>query len=461
MEAADPTYPFLPIACLLSSVMLLLVLMTSFIRQRWNLGVTFLCFWLFIENITSAVSAVIWSDNADVKLYVYCDIVTHLQIIAAIVKPMATLIITRRLHLIASLESVELPSRAARRRDLAIEWTLGLLCPLLVAGPIYYVDQGARFTIYEGSGCATAEEESILEVLIQELWSIVPPLISVIVYYPRVVRTYYRQSKDINSFLRSNPSISRTNYLRILILASIDILFILPIGVVNVALYISATLSPPKYLPFYPGWAFLHADWTPNYFINWTSPVLAFVIFGLFGATAEARASYWRIICTVGGWLGWKPTLRARNGRASLGEINFGARPRETGTSGLDLEMGSRPPSFVNTQVTAMRLDVNEGSGDGSATDLKSIGEARLQELLDGKDTEIDGRPVGNGGSEPFRNLERTSGSSVYSTVPPRTPGGTRGGCSLRWATKGVRGDRFRPPSRQPAHVSIWLTGFA
>lgn len=49
--------------------------------------------------------------------------------------------------------------------------------------PTDYVEEGARFTIYEGSGCAPAEEESILEVLIQELWSIVPPLISVMVYY--------------------------------------------------------------------------------------------------------------------------------------------------------------------------------------------------------------------------------------------------------------------------------------
>lgn len=43
----------------------------------------------------------------------YVVLVTHLQIIAAIVKSMTTLIITRRLHLIASLESVELPSKAA------------------------------------------------------------------------------------------------------------------------------------------------------------------------------------------------------------------------------------------------------------------------------------------------------------------------------------------------------------
>ena len=58
----------------MASAVLLMVLTTSFIRQRWNLGVTFLCFWLFIENLTTGANAIIWSDNADIKLYVYCDI---------------------------------------------------------------------------------------------------------------------------------------------------------------------------------------------------------------------------------------------------------------------------------------------------------------------------------------------------------------------------------------------------
>ena len=77
MIAVDPTYPLYPIANIISATMLLLVLLTSFIRQSWNLGVTFLCFWLLLENLTNGVNAVIWSDNADVKLYVYCDIGMH------------------------------------------------------------------------------------------------------------------------------------------------------------------------------------------------------------------------------------------------------------------------------------------------------------------------------------------------------------------------------------------------
>ncbi|KZV65150.1 STE3-domain-containing protein [Peniophora sp. CONT] len=382
MAAADPSYPLYPIACLLASIMLLLVLTTGLVRQSWNLGVTFLCFWLFFENLSYVVDAFVWSDNADLKLYVYCDIASRIQMVSYITKPMATLMITRRLYLIASLQSVELSSKAARRWDLAVEWTLGFVIPLLVAGPIYYVNQGSRFLVLEGFGCTNAPVTSILEYLTDESWTILAPLVSIIFYYPKVARMYYRQRRDADSFLSSNSSVSRTSYLRIFILASIDILLTLPVGIVTLTLDITAALSPGFPFSFYPGWTFVHSNWEPVgipyadiqadgtvqlaliYFSQWTSPVLAFAIFGLFGVTSEARTSYWRIVCTVGGWFGWKPTPRGRNGRGSLGEIEFGARPQDI--SAFDVEMGSRPVSFVHIDTPATEETAKYVSGSES-----------------------------------------------------------------------------------------------
>ena len=74
MTAVDPTYPLYPIANFLAAFMLLLVLLTSFVRQSWNFGVALLCFWLFFENLTNGINAIVWSDNFDIKLDVYCDI---------------------------------------------------------------------------------------------------------------------------------------------------------------------------------------------------------------------------------------------------------------------------------------------------------------------------------------------------------------------------------------------------
>ncbi|VDC01597.1 unnamed protein product [Peniophora sp. CBMAI 1063] len=361
MAAVDPTYPLYPIACFLAAAMLLLVILSSFIRQSWNLGVAFLWFWLFLENLVHGINTIIWSDNADIKLYVYCDIVSHLTLITSVVKPMATLIISRRLYLITRLQSVELPNRAAKRKELAIEWTLGFVIPLVVAGPLYYVVQDYRFIVQEGFGCDNSSDGSILEIFLLDSWSVIAPLVSIAIYYPHVARIFCRQSRDINHFLQSNDSVSRTNYFRILALASIDILLTLPVGIATIVLDVENNLSFGP-IPFYYGWTYDHTDWQPeslsyagivaqgtagvaqDYFIQWTSPVLAFTIFALFGVTSEARASYWRIICTIGGWFGWKPIPRARRARSPLGDIEFGPRPAQNSMSlGLDSN-----PSFIN-----------------------------------------------------------------------------------------------------------------
>jgi hypothetical protein len=72
--AADPTYPLFPIFSITCAALMLVVLMANFVRKSWNVGVTFLCFWLFWELLIDGIDAVIWADNADVKLYIYCDI---------------------------------------------------------------------------------------------------------------------------------------------------------------------------------------------------------------------------------------------------------------------------------------------------------------------------------------------------------------------------------------------------
>lgn len=46
-----------------------------------------------------------------------------------------------------------------------------------------YVNQGARFAIQGGFGCGTAEDGSILDTVIAKSWTVVPPLVSVTLYY--------------------------------------------------------------------------------------------------------------------------------------------------------------------------------------------------------------------------------------------------------------------------------------
>ena len=236
-----------------------------------------------------------------------------------------------------------------------------------------YIVQNYRFQVEEGSGCGNSTDGSVLSFLLLDSWTVLLPLISVAVYYrasrpsmrvlfiltnvlssARVAWMFYRQSRDINRFLQSNNSVSRNNYMRILALASIDVLITLPIGIANIVLNVTEMLSRGP-VPFYFGWTYDRTDWAPVgysyaeivgfgtssvvqlYFTQWTSPILAFIIFGLFGVTSEARASYWRVICTIGGWLGWKLTPpQASGARSPLGDIEFGQRAPQDMPLGLE-----------------------------------------------------------------------------------------------------------------------------
>ena len=71
---ADPSFPLFPVVSLLATVLFILILSSSLVRRSWNLGVAFLCVWLVFENLTHAINAIIWADNADARLYVYCDV---------------------------------------------------------------------------------------------------------------------------------------------------------------------------------------------------------------------------------------------------------------------------------------------------------------------------------------------------------------------------------------------------
>ncbi|KAI0034833.1 GPCR fungal pheromone mating factor, partial [Vararia minispora EC-137] len=304
-------YPLFPVFATTSAVLVLLVFVTSITRQSWNRGLLFLCFWLFWQNLTLGIDAIVWADNADLRAYVYCDIVSHLHIFLTVVQPCCTLIITRRLYMIVSMRCVKPQSR----RQVLI---ISIFC-ISAEGVADYVVQGARFVIYEGLGCSEASDGSFLNLLLINSWSVIFPAISAL-FYSRIVYVFYRYIRETNEFLRSNDSVSRPSYLRLLILGCFDILILLPFGIFTIvqdSIIILTGQGPPN--TFYQGRDLIHSDWGPvsvsydslvhsstgnwalvnHYFQPWSTVVLALAIFGIFGFTAQARATYWGWICAV------------------------------------------------------------------------------------------------------------------------------------------------------------------
>ncbi|VDB92345.1 unnamed protein product [Peniophora sp. CBMAI 1063] len=396
-KPVDPSYPLYPIACVFAATGLFLVLLTSAIRSRWNLGVSFLCFWLFLENLTFAINSVVWKDNGDIKHRIYCDLASHLQTICYVVKPAATLIMTRRLFLIASFRNMDMHT-TLKRSDIIIEWFLGLGLPLLVAGPFYYIVQTKRFEILEGFGPSGSSSSTVLAILLVSQWSISLPLISILFYFPRVVWIFYRQNRDLSDFFlrsNSNSSTSRPGYCRLFALASVDMLITFPVGLVNVSLVIVQDLHSERGLPFYDGWAATHRDWTPLstpysdvlaggrsglaqfYFSNWVTPCLSFVIFGLFGFTPNARSAYMIMARWVGDLLHIRPIIRRHQQRLKHKKAvqnrertrrGLGSAPQEIT---LDSELWSRELSFADFELTAPV---------GQSIDIKGDAEGRKSE---------------------------------------------------------------------------------
>lgn len=69
----DPTFPLVPIVNMLSIPFVLIPLCTS-IRQRQNVGVVMYATWVCIRCLTVGVNTIVWRDDFDVRIPVWCDI---------------------------------------------------------------------------------------------------------------------------------------------------------------------------------------------------------------------------------------------------------------------------------------------------------------------------------------------------------------------------------------------------
>ncbi|VDB88615.1 unnamed protein product [Peniophora sp. CBMAI 1063] len=370
-----PGYPIIPVTAFVSSALLLLVLISSAERRSWNFGLTVLCVCVFVENFCGAIETVMWKDNADVKLYTFCDFISRWQMFTGVVKPACTLVITRKLHKVASMEGLR-STDGQKRFDLWFDLTILLFIPAIIAGPIYYVVQGVRFVVIEGYGCTNNLDGSFLAIILIQLCRLFFPLYSISVYCPRIFWTFYKHNKSVNRFLNTNGHVSRSRFFRVLAIGSLDIFITLPQGIlVTVDMCISVALGPRKEgsgSRWYGGWEGVHSRWEPysvslqelwasrfsTYTVNysaWTSIVLAFALFALFGLTKAARASYWRIVCAIARVTGYDLAQRVTE-RPMLSSMAFGRRTQRTQTGGIGTQV-----TVIVDVASAVRRDAEAG----------------------------------------------------------------------------------------------------
>ena len=141
----------------------------------------------------------------------------------------------------------------------------------------------------------------------------------------------------------SNAWVSRLNYLRVFLLASINLIYILPVNATIQALRVLWDAHIRGGPRFYNGWSSIHSEWGPeafayndpsstrlsiasNYITHWSSTALAFITFALFGLSAEARTSYRRMFRAVARRHLDRDDRATGNGHPTIASIEFGAR---------------------------------------------------------------------------------------------------------------------------------------
>lgn len=127
----------------------------------------------------------------------------------------------------------------------------------------------------------------------------------------RIIYKLYKRKREMDEILPANGLINRSRYLRLMALASIDVLGCIPLGAYVLVRNVMRGVKP------WTNWDDMHRDYssvqqypsaywksvpdivTRLEFYRWMLVVAAFIIFALFGFADEARQHY-RLVFT---WL--------------------------------------------------------------------------------------------------------------------------------------------------------------
>lgn len=203
--------------------------------------------------------------------------------------------------------------------------------------PTDWFIQGHRFNIIEGYGCTYAIPNTILSYFLYDCWPLVIGLASMVycsthVHFSfwlvkthtragLVLRAFLKRRKQMSELVSSNRNLSLNRYLRLMGLATVQILFTVPLtiwvlvdnsqepmyewqGLENLHYGFSAVLQVPAVV-----W---RADPLLSVSINfnmWSIIFCALIFFAFFGLAEEARRHYSVALSTVARRVGISTTF--------------------------------------------------------------------------------------------------------------------------------------------------------
>ncbi|XP_006456324.1 STE3-type pheromone receptor [Agaricus bisporus var. bisporus H97] len=300
--------------------------------EAWNTGTCLYMAWTGIACLNQFINSVVWNKDAINYAPVWCDISSRLIIGTSVAIPAASLCITRRLYLIASVRSVNI-TRADKHRQVYFDLALGLGLPILEM-VLQIISEGHRFNIWQEVGCYPYTYNTWVAIVLVSFPPIVIGLVSG-VYAALSIRAFYKTRAQSKAILSVYSNLTPGRYLRLIALASCEILCTVPLGAYALYLNLASDAMHP-----WISWQDTHSgysrvDQTPSLIwrsiplqqsslelSRWLVVVCAIIFFAFFGFADEARKNYRSAASSVAKFVGVATTSASSGTAISSSQIS-------------------------------------------------------------------------------------------------------------------------------------------
>nr|AYF56467.1 pheromone receptor [Coriolopsis trogii] len=281
------------------AAVLVLVPLPGHWRAR-NIPTLSLIAWLFIINFAHGVNVIEWYDNVEIKLKIWCDIISKLVIGANMAIPASCFCLSLRLEGIAAVRSAKISHSDKRRKMLAdIAVCVGL--PVIQMA-LHYIVQGHRFDIVERFGCQPETYVSLPEFFL--IWFI-PILLCLGTFVLGALAFYHffqRRATFARHLAASNTGLTPSRYFRLMAMSLALMIWNLVVFVLTLTFNYRPGLRP------WTNWDDVHSNWLNinrfpvffippdtlrwTYFLWWTIPITAYMFFAFFAFGRDALSEY-------------------------------------------------------------------------------------------------------------------------------------------------------------------------
>ncbi|KAH6890865.1 pheromone A receptor-domain-containing protein [Coprinopsis sp. MPI-PUGE-AT-0042] len=310
LSSSDPTYPLFPILSFLGFVVSFLPL--PWHLQAWNSGTCAYMVWTGTGCLILFINSLVWAGNISNPAPIWCDISSKIILGAGIAIPASILCISRRLYTIASSTTVSM-TRRDKRNAVLVDLAIAVGIPVIVMA-LHVVVQGHRYDIIEDFGCFAVVYHTLPAYFLVYCWPTVLGCVS-FVYSALTLRAFWKRRLQFAQVSSANSALNFSRYLRLMLLACIDMLVTVPMGVASVVIGNAGVPLAPwisweethfdfARVAFYPAFFWRNAKFFSMgiELTRWLFPVSAFVFFALFGFASEARKNYAKAF-----WFAMKP----------------------------------------------------------------------------------------------------------------------------------------------------------